>query len=123
MSYRLAITANGLLFAGLFVVLCFAPTVYLTGYGVPVNDSATFITRRAAPMFLGLAFMMWAIRNQTPSPARRAITDGTALLLLGIAATGLYALATGAVGPKILVGVAVELPFAAALLASRNTAP
>ncbi|MEL7213269.1 MAG: hypothetical protein AAGK92_11440 [Pseudomonadota bacterium] len=123
MSYRLAIALNGLLFAGLFIVLCFAPTVYLTGYGITTEDSAQFITRRASPMFLGLAYMMWAIRNLEPSPARRVLTDGTALLLLGIAATGLYSLTTGAVGPEILVGVAVEIPFAAALLSVRSKAP
>ncbi|WP_224824658.1 hypothetical protein [Cognatishimia sp. MH4019] len=123
MSFRLAITLNGLLFAGLFLVLCFVPTVYLTGYGITTEDSAQFITRRASPMFLGLTYMMWAIRDLAPSPARSAVTDGTAILLLGIAATGLYSLATGAVGPKILVGVAVEIPFAIALFSVRNKAP
>lgn len=123
MRYRGAIVLNGGLFAGLFLVLCFAPQVYLAGYDIEQTDSALFITRRASPMFLGLAYMMWAIRNMDPSPARRVITDGCAVLLLGIAVTGLYALATGAVGLKILVGAAVEIPFAAALLAVRNKAP
>ena len=123
MSYRLVIWANGLLFIGLFLVLCFVPWVYLTGYGVSTNDSAEFITRRASPLFLGLAYMMWAIRDLEPSPARRAITDGTALLMVVFAVTGLYSLATGAVGPKILIGVAVEVPFALALLSVKNKAP
>lgn len=123
MSYRLAIFLNGALFAGLFLLLCFAPKVYLAGYGIAQTDSAVFITRRASPMFLGLAYMMWSVRGMAVSRARQVITDGSALLLLGIAATGLFSLTTGAVGPHILVGAFVEITFAAALLSVRSKAP
>lgn len=122
MSFRTAALLNVALFVGLFLVLCFTPHLYLAGYGVPRTDSAEFITRRASPMFLGLAWMLWFARALEPSPARILISDGTAILLLGIAATGLYSLVTGAVGPKILVGVAVEVSFASALWLTRNRA-
>ena len=120
MSYRRAIAINGVLFAGMFLVLCFFPKAYLAGYGIEQTDSAAFITRRASPMFLGLAYMTWAIRDMAPSAGRKVVTDGAALLLIGIAVTGLYSLSIGAVGPSILVGAGVELACAAALLSVLN---
>ena len=88
--------------------------------GSSKQKSAVFITRRALPMFLGLAYLTRAIRDIAPSAGRKVVTDGTALLLFGIAVTGLYSLSIGAVGPSILVRAGVELAFAAALLSVRN---
>ncbi|MGB5215387.1 MAG: hypothetical protein WBN88_17280 [Anderseniella sp.] len=80
------------------------------------------ITRRALLMFFGLACMLWAIRDIALSAGRKVVSDGAALLLIGIAVTGLHSLSIGAVGPSILVGAGVELAFAAALLSVRNKA-
>lgn len=116
MPFRLAATLTAIVCAILFPVLLLAANGYMATYGVDSNASAAFMSRRAAPVLLGLAVILWMARDAAPTPERRAISVGVILCFAGIAATGIYEFATGFAGWTILVAAAGELVIAAVFL-------
>lgn len=98
----------------LFFLLLGWPGSYTATYGVDGDTGASFMARRASPMFLGLAVMLWMVRDAGAGPSRRAIGLGVAITFVGIAATGLFEYARGVANPAIVVAAVAEVLIAAA---------
>lgn len=60
-------------------------------------------------LFMGFAVICWLARDAEDSAARRAVSAGLAVAFLGLAGTGLFEFARGAVGPGVLPAVAAEV--------------
>lgn len=91
------------------------PQLLLAMWAIDGNPPALFVGRRAAALFFGLAFVLWAVRRAPPSPVRTAVADGVALACAALAALGLAEFAAGHAGAGILLAVAVEAVLAIAL--------
>ncbi len=90
-----------------FLLACPEPIFYL--FNVAGNDSAYFISRRAAMLFLGFSVISWLSRNAPPSAARQAISLGIALSMSGLAILGIFEFIRGYAGGGIFLAVSAEL--------------
>ncbi|GHF95222.1 hypothetical protein [Thalassotalea marina] len=96
----------------LAILLLFLPEVVFWLFAIVEHDSATFIGRRAAMLFLGIAFICWLARNAKHSQARQAICLGLAVSMLSLATLGLYELIRGAAGLGIILAITTEVVLA-----------
>ena len=79
---------SGISIALFFFLLIFPePIFYL--FNVAGNDSAYFISRRAAMLFLGFGVISWLSRNAQPSATRQAISLGIAMSMFGLTILGI----------------------------------
>lgn len=104
----------------LFIVFVVLPGNYLAVYGVPANAASEFTARRAAPVFLGLAVMIYLIRDAGPGPVRDAVCTGLAIVFAGIAFMGLFEYGRGYASFNIVVAACAEMTAAAVLLLARR---
>lgn len=116
--FKLASILTALLCAALFPLLLISPADYVQTYGLLADAGADFLGRRASPMFLGLAVLLWLARDAPPSPLRRAISLGLAATWAGIAVTGLYEYGRGTADVLIVGAAAVEMVLAFLFLAA-----
>jgi hypothetical protein len=93
----------------LSILLLFFPEVIFFIFGVAGNESAYFISRRAAMFFWGYAAIAFFSRNARPSESRQSIAFGIALSMLGFAVLGLFEFFRGFAGAGIFLPMAVEL--------------
>ena len=120
MSFRLAARITATICVILLVILGLFPASYAPTYGVAADAGAQFITRRASPMFAGLAVVLWFASHAPRSPLRDGVAFGVALTFAGIAVTGVLAFVSGVASPAILIAALGEVVLAAALIATRN---
>lgn len=114
--YRLACRITAVLFVILFGVFLLAPGVYMALYGVPADAGGMFLGQRASPMFLGLALLLWLLRDQTVASVQKAVALAMITIFAGIAATGIWDFATGIANATILLAAAGELVVAGAFV-------
>jgi hypothetical protein len=93
----------------LSILLLFFPEVIFVIFGVRGNESAYFISRRAAMFFLGYAAIAFFSRNSQPSECRQSIALGIALSMMGFAVLGLFEFFRGFAGAGIFLPIIVEL--------------
>jgi hypothetical protein len=98
----------------LFLLLLFAPEVIFTLFQVQSNESAFFISRRAAMLFLGIATISWFGRNAMHSESRQAICIGLSISMLALAVLGVFEFARNFVGMGIFLAVVTELALGVA---------
>ena len=73
------------------------------------SDSTLLMARRGAALFLGLAVMLWLVRNAESSPTRHAIAVGFSVSCAALAALGISDFVAGHAGLGILAAVTVEI--------------
>jgi len=93
----------------LFVNLLFYPKLIFSLFEIPENESAFFISRRAAMLFLGVGVLSWLIRNVIHSVARQAVCAGLTVMMFGLALLGSIEYFRGYVGLGIGLAVLTEL--------------
>jgi hypothetical protein len=98
---------------GLFLI---APGFYTEVYGVAADRGGDFLGRRASPMFLGLAVILWLNRNAPPTLQRQSISYGIATVFAGIAFTGLFEFGRGNASFNIVIAAIGEMLIAFAFL-------
>ncbi len=98
----------------LFLLLLFIPEIIFLLFQVQENESAFFISRRAAMLFLGIAVFSWVGRNALHSESRQAICIGMSISMSAMAMLGLFELARNFVGFGILPAVVTEALLAVA---------
>lgn len=111
--------ATAVLCLALFVVFVVNPGAYSQMYGVAADTGGTFLGRRAAPLFLGLAVFVFALRGADPGPLRDASVLAVAVTFAGIAVTGIAAYLTGPASFAVLVAAGLELGIAALWILAR----
>ncbi|WP_432448146.1 hypothetical protein [Aliiroseovarius marinus] len=113
-TYRQLSTIAAALCAVLAVVLTFAPGLIYWLFQVGAHESAGFMARRAAMLFVGLGLIAWLGRDAAPSDLRRAICTGFAIMMAGLGLLGTVEFLRGFAGPGIFLAVAAEALFAIA---------
>jgi hypothetical protein len=116
---RLALVSALLLF-GLSAMWMCSPELMLTQWGVPYNQSAGFVSHRAAAFYAGMAFMLFLARNVEASKARFALATGISVTCLILATLGIFEWQTGNATAQILVAVMLEAVLAVAFLLSNK---
>lgn len=113
--YRLSVLTS-ILFVVLAIILMFAPTQMLSGWGVELTTEVGLVVRRIAALYTGLAVMFFMVRNAEHSPTRTALITGTITACILLAFLGVYEFATGHASRGILVSVLIEVVLVLAFL-------
>ena len=98
----------------LFLHLLFVPEIIFTLFQVEANESAFFISRRAAMLFLGIALFSWFGRNAPHSELRQAICIGMSISMLAMAISGVIEFARNYAGIGIFLAVVTEIVLSVA---------
>jgi hypothetical protein len=108
--------ATAVLCMVLFILFVFNPGLYAQIYGVEADTGGTFLGRRAAPLFLGLAVFLFALRGVEGGPLRDATVLAMVVIFVGIAVTGVISYLIGTASVAILVAPALEVTIAVAFV-------
>ena len=98
-SYQHISIATAFLCLGLFFTLLLFPDLIYWLFQVEESESSSFMLRRAAMLFLGLAVITWLSRFEGQSTARQAICLGLSVTMLALAILGSAEYLRGAAGP------------------------
>ena len=118
--FRIVALVTALACLALCVILFARGGQYVATFAISPDQGAGFVARRAAPVFAGLAVMLWMLRDVPFGVARDGICTGMVVLWLGIAATGISEYVRGQAGAAILIAAAVEVLGAAAFWFARR---
>lgn len=119
--FRTVASLTAVLMAVLGVFILVSPGAYMATYGVLAQDSGLFMGMRAAPMFLGVAVLLWLARQEPASSLRNALALGIAVTFAGVSGTGIFEYVTGGANAMILGAAASELLIAALFVATTRT--
>jgi len=100
----------------LFFNLLVLPEPLFMLFEIPETESAFFIARRTALLFLGICIMSWAGRNAEHSESRQAISLGLAISMIGLVILGSAEFIRGYVGMGIGLAILPEVLLSAAYL-------
>lgn len=120
MTFKNIARLIALISIGLFLFLGFFPQAYAPTYGVAADEGVQFLTRRAAPMFVAPAIILWVASTSPRGALRDAVASGVALTWLGVAISGVVAFSQGIANPMILAAAAVECVMAVLLWTTRK---
>ncbi len=107
-NYKSVSTVTAVIAFILFLILLVAPVSIFMLFQVQGNESAFFISRRAAMLFLGIASFLWLGRNAIHSELRQAICVGMSLSMFALATLGIFEFVRGFVGIGIFAAVSTE---------------
>jgi hypothetical protein len=93
----------------LFLILLLIPELIFKLFQVQGNESAFFISRRAAMLFLGISAFSWFGRNALNSESRQAICIGMSISMSAMAALGVFEFSRNFVGTGIFLAVVTEV--------------
>ena len=96
----------------LFTVLLLCPSILFMLFGIENNSSASFISRRASMLFLGLAVLLWSSRHAENSETRQTICLSMVISMFALALLGLFELVFGQAELGILLAVSTEVLIA-----------
>jgi hypothetical protein len=113
-SYKILSTVTAVIALTLFFLLLFMPEIIFLLFQVQGNESAFFISRRAAMLFLGIAVFSWIGRNALHSESRQAICIGMSVSMLALAVLGVIEYARNFVGIGIFIAVVTEVALGVA---------
>ena len=111
MTFKTISTAATALCAVLAAVLLIAPNLIYSVFEIPAHESADFLARRAAMLFLGIAVMCSTFRLVEDPAAIRAFSAGMVIIMAGLAGVGLFEFARGFAGPGIFLAIVTEILF------------
>jgi hypothetical protein len=86
----------------------FLPEPIFFVFQIPETDSAFFIARRAAMLFLGIGVLSWLGRDAHHCQLRQSVCVGLALAMLGLAGLGTGEYLRGYAGAGIGLAVITE---------------
>lgn len=108
LNFRSLSILSTALAAALFLTLLFTPELVFWIFQIPSSESAAFLSRRAAVLFLGYGILMWLVQNAENSSLRRIICLSWGTALSALAILGIFEFIRGFVGPGIFFAVAIE---------------
>jgi hypothetical protein len=116
--FRVSSALAALICVILAVIFLVSPGQYVATYGVAADTSGLFLGRRTSSLFLGVAVILWMLRNHADPDVQRAVCWGMIVIFGGIAVTGLSAFVTGIAANTILVAAVGELVIVGAFVVS-----
>lgn len=109
MTFRTACFATAVIWGLLAVTLTFLPGLIYWFFQIAPDPSASFLGRRAGMLFLGLATMMFVIRNATSPDAQRAASAAAIASMGGLAVLGIFEFMRGFAGAGIWIAIIIEV--------------
>lgn len=107
--YRSLMSFVGIAVFALGLVLIFWPSLYVS-LNVPVySDAMAYPAQRFGPAIVGLGALIWSARTLPPSPFTAQLTMISALVWLGIAATGVFHYMTSVANINIIYAAISEV--------------
>ncbi|MBE0368398.1 hypothetical protein [Pseudoalteromonas aurantia] len=113
-SFKNLSVMTALITFGLCITLLFTPEVIFNLFQIEGHDSAFFISRRAAILFLGISIIAWAGRCAPESDSRLAISLGLTVSMIALALIGALEYFRGFVGLGIFLAIVTEVALGAA---------
>lgn len=111
LGFKYLSTVSSVFCFGTFAILMMYPRIIYLLFGIESSASADVMSRRAAILFLAVGTILWRSRDLPEGNARAGLAVGMFVFMAGFVVLGLVELLRGAVGPGILLPVAVELVF------------
>jgi hypothetical protein len=111
-TYAVVMWTAACLYLALFVMLLCFPERFLEDAGVAGNESAFFLSRRAAMLMLGFSALSFQARKASHSVARQGILLSISVSMAGFAVLGSVEYWRGFANAGILKPVAVESALA-----------
>ncbi|MCF6322646.1 MAG: hypothetical protein L3J32_12900 [Rhizobiaceae bacterium] len=108
--------AATLVYILLFLFLLFTPEFIFWIFQIEGSETADFIARRAAMLFLGLAIIAYFGRHSPNSIMRQAVSLGMGVSMVALAVLGAFEFFRGFSGPGIWFAILAETGFAIAYL-------
>jgi len=102
--------------AALFLIMLLCPEIMFWLFQIPATESAAFMSRRAAILFLGVSLLSWLIRDTAHCITRQSINISFATMMFGLALLGALEYIRGYAGGGISLAVITELLLGGAYL-------
>jgi hypothetical protein len=99
----------------LFVTFAFIPVIPFTMLGVAMMPEGLLMARRMAALFLGIALILWLLRDEADGPARRRMCLALSVSMAAIATFGFLDWLAGRNGPGVFIAIVVEVYFTVTL--------
>ncbi|RON41100.1 hypothetical protein [Pseudomonas brassicacearum] len=120
LSFRVLSTFTAALCLLLALVWGLMPDWLLAIWSLEYSSAVGVVARRSAVLFAALGVMFYLVRNESPSTARDALSNGFMVGCWGLAALGFGEWLNGHAGPGILLAVVVELALGLAFLQTKR---
>lgn len=101
-------TVTSAIAAALGLTLLFIPGLIFWLFELQGNALGDFVAKRTAMLFFGLALLCFMARASLQAETRRLVAATVALVMTGLALTGIYEFTRGYVGLGIWLAIAVE---------------
>lgn len=108
LSFKNLSVVSAAIAGALFLTLLIVPDLVFWLFQIPAPDSAAFLARRAAILFLGFGIIMWRIRDSEASPTISAICLGWGVSMVALAMLGAMEFVRGFAGGGIFFAVVIE---------------
>lgn len=108
-NFKTITTITAILCFILFITALLFPELLAMLFQIEGNEAAYFVARRAAILFMGLAVLLWFMRNSNHSSSIRAVCAGMSFLWIGMAVLGTIEFLRGYAGIGIIPPVIMEL--------------
>lgn len=115
-NYKNVSLAATVMYALLFIFLLFTPDFIFWIFQIEGGETANFIARRAAMLFLGLTIIAYCGRAALHSVMRQAVALAMGISMAALAVLGMFEFFRGFSGPGIWFAILAETGFAGAYL-------
>jgi hypothetical protein len=115
-SYKNVSVATAVISIALCLVLMFTPTELFRLFSVEANESAIFMGRRMAILFLGLALIAGFTSDAEHSDLRQALCMALSVMLFALAFLGMFEFLRVRAGAGIWLAILTEIGLGAAYL-------
>ena len=109
LNYKRVSIFNALVSLILFLILMVDPRIIFNIFEIQEHDSAFFILRRAAMLFLGFSIIAFLGRNSSNSKLRQAICLGISISMFALAILGIIEYFQGSVGLGVFIAIVTEI--------------
>ena len=112
MNFKMISIFTASIACSLFAAFLIYPELPFSLFSIEQSNSAFFVGRRMAMLFLGLAILLWVGRNAAHSESRQAICLSVGVSMCALAGLGVFELLQGHAGPGILLAIFTEFVIA-----------
>jgi hypothetical protein len=116
LSYKNVSVATAFISIALCLVLMFTPSQMFALFSVEANESAIFMGRRMAILFLGLALITGFTSDAQHSDVRQALCMALSVMLFALAFLGIFEFMRVRAGSGIWLAIVTEMILAASYL-------
>ncbi len=126
MGFKILSTVMASIAFVLFGCLLIVPEPIFILFQIPNDESAFFIARRAAMLFVGIAILSWLGRHAGHSLLRQAVCIGLGVSMLGLAILGtieyLRGYASMGIGLAVLAEIVLGVSYLRVWFVNRESA-